>query len=224
MSVTQAATEYCGLLLERWAVVSRASVGAEEPVGGFSGLYPVLSTLSDAGVCQRIYAIEGAGGAQFALPGVVDEIRACVRSTVRAGVLVLAAVDPANPYGAIATWPDTPAGASTQRPSRRSGALVALTGGRLLGWLDGSGGNLSTWCDDDPGDLAGHDQRTTLLKALANARVELLDGQRALLTSIDGLSLVGAPNDDSARGHWVRAALAAGLTEAPRGWRWPSRA
>ena len=72
---------------------------------------------------RRGYFVEGLGGAQFALPGALDRLRA----GEAAGVVTLAAADPANPYGAALPWPDHPAG----RPSRSAGAQVILLAGRL---------------------------------------------------------------------------------------------
>ena len=228
-------TEFAGLLLERWAVVTRAAVGAEGPVGGFAGLYPILASMSDAGVCQRIYAIEGAGGAQFALPGAVDEIRSATGSgTQPPEVLVLSAVDPANPFGAILPWPTPVSGnprsavvATTGpivRPTRRAGALVASAGGRFVAWLDPAGAALVTHESTDPDATDPAVERVDILRALARARSELLDRPRALLTSVDGCSLMGAPTGASPVSTWADAARLAGLTEAPRGWRWPSDA
>lgn len=235
-----AITEFAGLLLERWAVVTRAGVTAEEPVGGFAGLYPTLSSMSDAGICQRIYAIEGAGGAQFALPGAVDEIRVASRaSTQRSDIVVLPAVDPANPFGAILPWPAPPtenahstsvrSSRPNARPTRRPGALVALAGGRFLAWLDPAGATLITHEATGPDPAASPIERADILRTLARARVDLLDRPRALLTSVDGWSLLGVPSLEVPSGAsmnsvWAQAAREAGFTEAPRGWRWPADA
>ena len=89
-------------LLTRHGVVTRDAVLAETVPGGFSGLYPVYAALEDAGRARRGYFIEGRGGAQFALPGAVDRLRA-IGDT---GIVTMSAVDPANPYGATLPWPD----------------------------------------------------------------------------------------------------------------------
>jgi ATP-dependent Lhr-like helicase len=218
------AAEYCGLLLERWAVVTRMSVAAEDPVGGFSGQYRVLSAMADAGACQRIYAIEGAGGAQFALEGAVDAIRDHREfgdhEEARAGrMLVLSAVDPANPYGTLLSWPtpeeppDT-TGRRSARPSRRAGSLVVLHGSELLAWLDPSGGSLTTRGITDAAAAS------ELLRSLAQARMSLNDDPRGILTTVDGISLL----DNAATALWRAAAHSAGLAAVPRGWKWVARA
>lgn len=207
----QIAAEYAGLLLERWGIVTRMSVSAEDPRGGFAGQYPVLSTLADAGLCQRIYAIEGAGGAQFALPGTVDAIRD-TRIPTDPEPMALTAVDPANPFGTVLAWPTAATG--TSRASRRTGALVVMMGSDLAAWLDPSGSKLETW------GIADVQSATQLLRTVDRARQRHGANPRSILTSIDGESLLDAPT----HGMWNEAARAAGLSPVPRGWRWSNRA
>ena len=64
------------LLLERYGIVTREQVLAEGIPGGFSALYDALAHLETLGVCRRGYFVEGLGGAQFALPGAVERLRA----------------------------------------------------------------------------------------------------------------------------------------------------
>jgi ATP-dependent Lhr-like helicase len=92
------------LLLERYGIVTREQVLAEGIAGGFAILYDALSQLETLGVCRRGYFVEGLGGAQFALPGAVERLRA-QRVVEEAAPLVLAATDPAQPYGAALPWP-----------------------------------------------------------------------------------------------------------------------
>ena len=49
---------------------------AEGIKGGFALLYDTFANLETLGVCRRGYFIEGMGGAQFALPGAVERLRA----------------------------------------------------------------------------------------------------------------------------------------------------
>src|SRR5689334_23525432 len=98
-------------LLERHGVLTRGAVAAERITGGFAAVYPVLRAMEEAGQCRRGYFVEGLGGAQFALPGAVDRMRALAepknnKSPER--TLVLAAADPAQPYGAALPWPERP--------------------------------------------------------------------------------------------------------------------
>ena len=100
------------LLLERYGIVTRETVLAEGIPGGFAGLYGELSNLETLGTARRGYFVEGLGGAQFALPAAIERLRG-LRSDEPAGALVLAATDPANPFGATLPWPkrETPTGA-----------------------------------------------------------------------------------------------------------------
>jgi ATP-dependent helicase Lhr and Lhr-like helicase len=97
-------------LLDRHGVVTRGAVAAERLPGGFAAVYPVLKAAEESGRARRGYFVDGLGAAQFAMPGAVDALRAraedaqAARSSP-APALVLAATDPANPYGAALPWP-----------------------------------------------------------------------------------------------------------------------
>jgi ATP-dependent Lhr-like helicase len=65
----------------------------------------VFKAMEDAGRVRRGYFVEGLGAAQFALPGAVDRLRAERDPRNEPEVVVLAAADPANPYGAAIPWP-----------------------------------------------------------------------------------------------------------------------
>ncbi|TDD83717.1 Lhr family helicase, partial [Actinomadura rubrisoli] len=154
-------------LLERYGIVIRGAVAAERAPGGFSAVYRVLRAFEESGRCRRGYFVEGLGAAQFALPGAVDRLRA-LRPTATADdlsalwetpgpgrspenrALVLAAADPANPYGAALPWPGRDEEvASGHKPGRKAGALVVLVEGRLALYVERGGRTLLTW-DDGP--------------------------------------------------------------------------
>src|SRR5215218_10161079 len=118
------------LLLERYGIVTREQVLAEGIPGGFSSLYDQLAALETVGVARRGYFIEGLGGAQFALPGAVERLRA-QRDDDTAAPMVLAATDPAQPYGAALKWPQNqshPPAPHRRSPARQAGAYVVLAG------------------------------------------------------------------------------------------------
>nr|MDE0500449.1 DEAD/DEAH box helicase [bacterium] len=115
-------------LLDRHGIVTRSVVAAEGIRGGFTGIYPVLARLEETGKSRRGYFIEGLGGAQFALAGAVDRLRE--ESEPR--LVVLAATDPANPYGAAIPWPKLP----DVRFARAAGCYVALWNGELAAFLN----------------------------------------------------------------------------------------
>src|SRR5207302_5465482 len=95
-------------LLDRHGVMTRESALAEGVEGGFAGVYPVLKALEESGRVRRGYFVAGLGAAQFALPGAVDRLRS-YRDPLPAGgdeAVVLAATDPAQPFGASLPWPE----------------------------------------------------------------------------------------------------------------------
>jgi ATP-dependent Lhr-like helicase len=114
------------LLLERQGIVTRDGVRAEGLAGGYGAVYGELKALETVGLCRRGYFVEGLGGAQFALGGAVERLRELrPRDDGTRSVLVLAAADPAQPYGSALPWPKR-AGA---RAARVAGAHVVLLGG-----------------------------------------------------------------------------------------------
>jgi ATP-dependent Lhr-like helicase len=97
--------------------------------------------MEDAGRVRRGYFVEGLGGAQFGLPGAIDRIR----SEANQGSIILAAVDPANPYGASLPWPE-----SDGRASRRAGAHVVLHDGHLIAYAERGGRTIATFGEPAP--------------------------------------------------------------------------
>jgi ATP-dependent Lhr-like helicase len=195
------------LLLERYGIVTREQVLAESIPGGFAAIYSELSQLETLGVARRGYFLEGLGGAQFALPGAVERLRAR-RGTGGdvAPPLVLAAVDPAQPYGAALPWPkrsDQDAGGSpaARRPARAAGAYVVLAGGDPIVYLERGGRALQTL-------VAADDARVQPALAALVQHVRTGAIKRLALEKVDGESAMS-----SALGP---ALLALGFQEGPR--------
>jgi ATP-dependent Lhr-like helicase len=127
--------------------------------GGFGLVYPVLKTMEESGRVRRGYFVAGLGATQFALPGALDLLRSLRDPPEDPEIAVLAATDPANPYGATLRWPaagspegsaaDTPpadAGAKAGRgPIRSVGATVLLVDGALVAYLARGDRQLITW-------------------------------------------------------------------------------
>ncbi|MEP6695331.1 MAG: ATP-dependent helicase [Pseudonocardiales bacterium] len=138
-------------LLDRHGVVTRGAVVAERVAGGFAGVYPILKASEEAGRTRRGYFVESLGGAQFAVPGAVDHLRSLARPQdarpEQARALVLAATDPANPFGAALPWPTRPVDTS-HRPGRKAGALVVTVDGHLVLYVERGGRTLLSWTDD----------------------------------------------------------------------------
>jgi ATP-dependent Lhr-like helicase len=143
-------------LLDRHGVVTREAVAAEGIAGGFSAVYPVLRALEEAGRVRRGYFVAGLGAAQFALAGALDRLRALRDPSNASRVTLLAASDPANPYGAALPWPRR--GEDDRRPLQRAaGAYVVLVDGQAVFYLERGGSSLQSLPaadDGENGDLA----------------------------------------------------------------------
>jgi ATP-dependent Lhr-like helicase len=187
------------LLLERYGIVTREQVLAEGLPGGFSAIYFELSQLETLGIARRGYFVEGLGGAQFALPGAVERLRSLSGADERP--LVLAAVDPAQPYGAALPWPKAAGSSDSRRPARVAGAYVVLIGGEPIVYLERGGRGLQTLV------AAGDARLAAALSALVQ-RVRAGSIKRVALEKVDGAPAVG-----SALG---AALLELGFQEGPR--------
>jgi ATP-dependent Lhr-like helicase len=201
---TRRAAALADVLLERHGVVTRGAVAAEQVTGGFAAVYPVLVALEERGAARRGYFVEGLGAAQFAVPGAVDRLRALADPATggRGGpTMVLAATDPANPYGAALPWPEravdsgdgvTPA--SGHRAGRKPGAVVVLVDGDLVLYVERGGRTILSFTVD-PDTLA------VAAKALADAvhsgalgaiSVERADGEAVAVSPLrDALTAAG---------------------------------
>jgi ATP-dependent Lhr-like helicase len=134
------------LLLERQGIVTRDGVRAEGIPGGYGAVYAELRALETLGLCRRGYFVEGLGGAQFALGGAVERLRDLRERPEEPDALVLAAADPAQPYGAALPWPKR-AGA---RAARVAGAFVVLLGGEAVLYVERGGRSLTPLREPDP--------------------------------------------------------------------------
>jgi ATP-dependent Lhr-like helicase len=183
------------ILLERHGVVTRSGVRAEAVSGGFGGIYGELAALELTGAARRGYFVEGLGGAQFALPGAVERLRDLREPGIEPETLVLAAADPAQPYGAALSWPARASG----RASRTAGAHVVLVDGRAILFVERRGRSLLPLCEpDDP--AVG-----TAVAALGEAVA--ITGRLAV-ERFDGATVLGSAIEDRL--------LAAGFRAGPR--------
>ncbi len=203
---TRRALAAADTLLDRYGLVTRGSVSAERVVGGFAAVYPVLKAAEESGRARRGYFVDGLGAAQFALPGAVDRLRAQAGPRETAPALVLAATDPANPYGAALPWPQAPApagGGRGHQPARKAGALVVLGDGACVLYVERGGRTLLSFAEDP-----------AVLQPAADAlALAVRDGAlgRLAVERADGAPIVASP---------LGAALeAAGFRPTPRGLR-----
>ena len=186
------------LLLERYGIVTREQVLAEGIAGGFSILYDALGQLETLGVCRRGYFVEGLGGAQFALPGAVERLRS-QRADEEAPPLVLAATDPAQPYGAALPWPRRDE--ETRRPQRVAGAYVVLAGAEPVVYVERGGKGISVLVEDDDARI------DSALQALATF-VTSGRGRKLSLERVDGEPVVGS--------RWEARLIELGFRAGPR--------
>ncbi len=176
------------LLLERYGILTRELVRAEGVPGGFAALYPELCRLETLGVARRGYFVEGLGGAQFALAGAVERLRAQRESggspaSATHSTLVLAATDPAQPYGAALPWP---ADAACRR---QPGASVVLSGAQPVLYLEGGGRGLRVLAAGEPDDVRIESALAALAEHVSAGR---LPGRLAL-ERVDGQPVLGSP-------------------------------
>jgi ATP-dependent helicase Lhr and Lhr-like helicase len=204
------------LLLNRYGVLTKGAVGAEAVPGGFAMLYKVLTAFEDAGRCQRGYFVESLGGAQFAVASTVDRLRSYLdgvdpeRREYHA--VVLAAADPANPYGAALPWPSKKAADEdmSHRPGRKAGALVAIVDGELAWFLERGGRSLLSFT----GDAETHAAAAAALADLAGAgRIGSL-----LVEKVNGVPVL-EPVAEGERAAVQNALVGAGFARTPRGLR-----
>jgi ATP-dependent helicase Lhr and Lhr-like helicase len=187
-------------LLERHGVVTRGAVTSERVPGGFAGVYKVLSAFEESGRCRRGYFVGSLGAAQFGGPGAVDRLRSFSRDVTatpgpggssdqdKLAAVVLAATDPANPYGAALPWPERvsedAAPGTGHRPGRKAGALVVLVDGELVVYVERGGRTLLTFTGvhDVLAPAMGALAAVVRQGALGRLTVERADGENILAT------------------------------------------
>ncbi|NYS30830.1 ATP-dependent helicase [Pantoea sp. WMus005] len=191
-------------LLDRYGVITRGCAISEQIPGGFPALQPVLRGMEDAGRLLRGRFVAGAGGAQFADNLTIERLRMLADNPeITTEALSLTAIDPANPFGAMLSWPSH---ASGIRLTRRQGARIVIAGGALMLYLTPSGKELLTF-SDDPARLEA---------AVAALGVALKRDKSASFTleTVDGEPVTQSPLLNTLR-H-------AGFSRVPQGFSWYS--
>ncbi len=208
------------VLMDRYGVVTRNVSAVEELEQPFAQVYRVLSTAETLGKVRRGYFIEKLGGSQFAHEGAVDLLRR-VESDMESATerknysaQVLAACDPANPYGSMLPWPEHDDPELGHKPGRKAGASVVVVNGALTFYVEKGGKTLLTYSDD----LA---RLTTAARALA----DMIDRGRmpkihfTKINSLPALSYVRSTSGTEP----LDALRAAGFTVTPSGVRYQAR-
>jgi ATP-dependent Lhr-like helicase len=184
------------LMMERYGIVTRETVLAEGIPGGFSTLYGELGNLELLGTARRGYFVEGLGGAQFALPGAVERLRSLPEAD--GSYLLLAATDPANPYGASLPWPKLEGG---RRPGRTPGAYLLLRDGEPLVFVERGGRGVLRLRAFEEGELQA---------AMAALSAEVSAGHlpKLAIEKVDGEAVIGSGHE--------QALIGAGFSRGPR--------
>jgi ATP-dependent Lhr-like helicase len=216
---TRRALAAAEVLLDRYGLLTRGSVQAERVPGGFAAVYPVLKRAEESGRVRRGYFVEELGAAQFALPGAVDRLRAAAGAdrpdAAGEPALVLAATDPANPYGAALPWPDRPVdlpsdspadGRRGHQPARKAGALVVLVDGECVLYVERGGRTLLSFSDEPNRLQPAADALALAVRegALGKLQVERADGV-AVVSSVLGDALESAGFRPTPRGLRLRS-------------------
>jgi ATP-dependent helicase Lhr and Lhr-like helicase len=184
------------LMLERYGIVTRETVLAEGVPGGFSTLYAELGNLELLGTARRGYFVEGLGGAQFALAGAVERLRSLPAPD--GSYLVLAATDPAQPYGAALPWPKMEGG---RRPARTPGAHLLLRDGEPVVYVERGGRGILRLAELDGAALA--EAMGALAESVSAGVLPKLGVER-----VDGEPVIGSGHEE--------ALVAAGFSRGPR--------
>ncbi len=191
-------------LLARYGVVFRETAHAEGLPGGFSAIYDVMKALEESGKVRRGYFAADLGATQFAMPAAVDLLRSLrvARDGEKSEMLMLAATDPANPYGSLLKWPA--GGDSGSSLTRSVGARVVLCDGALVAYLRRGNPNVQVFLPEE------EPARGQAAKALAGFFVERAQAEGGmLLTSVNGQAV--------AESWMARTLLESGFVAAPMG-------
>ncbi|MCI0444866.1 DEAD/DEAH box helicase, partial [bacterium] len=180
-------TALANQFLNRLGVVTREAIGSEKIAGGFSAVYPVFKLMEESGKIRRGYFIAGRGAAQFALSGALDRLRDFREPAEDPQTYLLAATDPANPYGAVLPWPERN---DSFHFGRNAGARVILIDGQLAAYLGKGEKNLLTFV---PADDPLIDRKATAIAQGLSSEVESGRRRAIVISSVDGQ----APGDTS---------------------------
>ena len=179
---TEWSTATAQQLLSRYGIVTREIAAAEGLTGGFGAVYDVLKAMEDAGRVRRGYFVGGVAATQFALPAALELLRSLKDLPEDPEVMVMAATDPANPYGVTLKWPEvpTPAEKPGRGPTRTVGAMVLLVNGALAAYVPRGGRELTVFLPED------EPYRSLTGRALGRALARLARDRGLLIGDING--------------------------------------
>ena len=181
-------------LLVRHGIVTRETAVSENVRGGYAAVYPAFKTMEESGWIRRGMFVAGLGAAQFATPAAVDLLRSLRSPDSRPDAVLLAASDPANPYGSVLPWLE---GAGEHSMARAAGARVILVNGRLAAFFRTRNPAIRVFLPTD------EPERSQMARQLAEklARTALrYQGRRSGL-------LIATINEESANAHFLASFL-----------------
>jgi len=200
-TATEASHALALQLLNRYGVLMREHVAAENVPGGFSAVYDVLKALEESGRIRRGYFVAGLGATQFALPAAVDLLRQLRTAppTEKPEFVQLAATDPANPYGSVLRWPDLPVAEEDSETApriltRASYAEVILRNGQLVAWLRRGNPNILVFLpseEPERGQVAAG--LAHFLCSRGQEKMRASSHQGVLITTINGQPVAAHP-------------------------------
>jgi ATP-dependent Lhr-like helicase len=200
-TATEASHALALQLLNRYGVLLREQVAAENVPGGFSAVYDVLKALEESGRIRRGYFVAGLGATQFALPAAVDLLRQLRNAPPqeKPEFVQLAATDPANPYGSVLRWPELPvadedAETAPRVLTRAAYAEVILRNGQLVAWLRRGNPNLLVFLPaEEPERSQAASGLAHFLCARGQERLRGGSHQGVLITTINGQPVAAHP-------------------------------
>ena len=200
-TATEASHALALQLLNRYGVLLRESVAAENVPGGFSAVYDVLKALEESGRIRRGYFVAGLGATQFALPAAVDLLRQLRTAPAeeKPEFVQMAATDPANPYGSVLRWPDLPvadedAESAPRILTRAVYAEVILRNGQLVAWLRRGNPNILVFLpSEEPERSQTASGLAHFLCSRGQEKMRLSSHQGVLITTINGQPVAAHP-------------------------------
>jgi ATP-dependent Lhr-like helicase len=200
-TATEASHALALQLLNRYGVLLREQVAAENVPGGFSAVYDVLKALEESGRIRRGYFVAGLGATQFALPAAVDLLRQLRTAPPeeKPEFVQLAATDPANPFGSVLRWPELPvaeedAESAPRILTRAAYAEVILRNGELVAWLRRGNPNVLVFLpDEEPERSQVAAGLAHFLCARGQERMRLSHHEGVLITTINGQPVAAHP-------------------------------
>jgi ATP-dependent Lhr-like helicase len=133
------------------------------------------------------------------MPAALDLLRSMRDPAEEPRTVILAATDPANPFGAIVKWPDPASSGSSEAaadsgrgPTRTVGALVILVDGAAAAYVRRGERELLLFLPD------AEPQRSRVARAVARALLELSQGREPghrglLIAEINGVAATTHP-------------------------------